>query len=345
MRWRNRICCSLIIGLTICLLFNSVGQSARPARFDQNLITDIGRVNDAIYNEQFGRAEKLIDSLIPQSDSLPFRHLYKAILAQTKMMTAESDSYEAELFLALDSVEHYSQQILSSGGDSACAYYFLGQAFAFRSLYNGRAGHLWSAIKTGRKAGEAFTDGYKIDTTFYDISLGLGSYWYWKSAKTKLINWTPLFKNEKQKGISHLRRAANYSELSQDAARSALIWVYINEGRYKDAIEMASSLFQMYPKGLTFLWGLAQAHYEMGSYKTAEFYYLKIWNRLLDDPGNYYNIIEVAWNLLNCRDELVKIKGNIDVQVEEISQFIRESDIPKQVKKRQKEKLKEILKN
>lgn len=314
------------------------------AHFAPDLKDCLNTITENIYNDKFDKAEHLIDSLYASGCCRPFDFLAYSILYQSVMMAAESDSLESEFFMALDSVEFYSEEMLSEGRDSVLAYYLLGHQFAFRSLYDGRAGHTWSAIKKGLKARNAYSKGYKMDSTFQDIALGLGSYRYWKSVKTNAINWTPLFKDEKGNGIELLRRAADSSEISRDAAKTSLIWVYINEERYAEAIRLAEEMRRRYPHGLTFLWALGEAYYEFGDCDQAILIYTQILSRLKKRPGNYYNIIEAAWYQARCYRKYLKEDDRYREEACALYESISAMPIPEKTAKRQKDKLKDIKK-
>jgi hypothetical protein len=314
-------------------------------RFSPDLADRLHRISGHIYNDNFDKAELLIDSLGFGRNKGFVIFFLRAILYQSMMMAAESDFLEDEYFDLLDSLENGAEEMLSAGADSALAYWYLGHAHAFRSLYRGRAGSILKALRSGLAARKAYSRGYKFDSTFHDIALGLGSYRYWKSVKTKAINWTPLFKNEKQNGIDLLRLAADSSEISRDAAASALIWVYINEKRYPEAIRLATAMRDRYPQGLTFLWALGEIYYKLEDCRAAIDTYGVIFDRLKENPGNYYNIIEAAFYLSECyrrmSDQLPKVVESLTI----LQDYIRNLTIPEKTAKRQKKKLKKILRN
>ena len=326
----------------LILVFLSALASA--GHFPENIKHSINRITGHIYNDQFDDAGRLIDSLEysnPRSALVP---LFRAILYQARMMTEESDFLENQFYKALDTADIRSRRILESGGDSALAYYFLGQTEALRSLYNARAGKTWAAIKGGLRARNAYGRGYKIDPSFHDIALGLGSYRYWKTVKTKLLNWTPLFKREKDDGIDLLRLAVDSSEISSDAARTSLIWIYMNEKLYGEAIRLTDLMHRKYPHGLTFYWAMGEASFKMGDHRLAIRSYQDILERLNENPGNYYNIIEAAYFINICYRELADKYPHYSDSLIILQKYLNDLPIPGKTASRQKKKLKKILK-
>lgn len=334
---------AVVLDSLLCILLLCSGP-ASAGRIPDDVAAAINRINGHLYDDEFEAARRDIDSLAAAGVDRPFVLLYRAMLRQSEMMARESDYQEEPFFAALDSLQGQAEAMLANGGDSVLAYFFLGHSHAFRSLYQGRAGHTWSALKKGLAARKAYSKGYALDSTFYDIALGLGSYRYWKSVKTKAINWTPLFKNEKQNGLRLLRLAADSAEISRDAAGAAIIWVYINEKRYGEAIHLADLMRRRYRHGLTFLWALGKAYFELGDVREAAEMYQELLTRLLRDPGNYYNIIEASYYLSKCYRDMGEPSEGWRHRIIDLQEKLAACPIPDDTRKRQKNRLKEIFK-
>ncbi len=333
--------------LIVWLLWPAAGSTSTPIdgspHFSTGLAAGLNHITGLIYNDRFDEAGRIIDSLERAGSQPGFGHLFRAIWYQSQMMAAESDSLQDRFMDVLDSLDDDARDVLKVGGDSALAYFFLGHGHAFRSIYYGRSGRLIKALKSGLAARKAYDAGYEIDPAFYDLALGLGSYRYWKSVKTKAINWTPLFKNEKREGIELLRLAADSSLISRDAATVALIWVYLNEKRYAAAIRLADRMHRRYPEGLTFLWALGRIYYEMDDCRAAVDIYEDILERLRADPGNYFNIIEAAGCLSDCYRQLADRRPEMAGKLSRLRDEIDAMPIPAETQKRQKKKLRKIL--
>lgn len=301
------------------------------------------RVTGFIYNDQFDAAANTLDSLSTALPGNPVVPLFRAVLYQSEMMAEESDRLEDDFYSLLAKVKIGADSMLAAGGDSALAWYFAGQADALRSLRRGRSGHTWGALKAGLSAGRAYSKGYSADSQFFDIGLGLGSYRYWKSVKGKFLTWAFLLKNEKEEGIELVRLAVDSSEISSDAAVTSLIWIYLNEERYPEAIRLAESMHEKYPLGLTFVWALGETYRGMHDWRTAADYYRRILERLKSAPGNYYNIIEASYYLVICYRQIGDIDSTSDVYTKQVQADLRACPIPDNIRKRQSKKIDFIL--
>ncbi len=332
-----------VSALLIWLLLPAIAWAAPGNHFPDAIEPVLNRITAEIYNDNFAGAESLLDSLCTTlSPPAPVCRMFRATIYQSHMMAAENDTLEHHLFAQLDSLEAAAGNMLENGDDSALAWYYLGQAHAYRALYLGRSGKLLDAIGSGLKARSAYIRGYTHDSSFHDIALGLGSYRYWKSVKTEFINWTPLVKNEWREGIRLLKLAADSSEISREAARTSLLWVYINEGDYDAAIRLADRMRREYPEGLTFHWALGQAFFEMKDYRMASSVYQSILNHLLQKPGNYYNIVEAGYYLSRCYRRLSQNDPIYVPRLERLRIDIASYPIPVETRRRQADKLDDI---
>lgn len=334
--------CIIVLDIVLALTL-SVAALPASQRFSPEVKTCLHRVSAHVYNDEFDRAVAILDSMQNHAGPAPLCRLFRAITFQAQMMAAESDFLKDELFTLLDSLADDGGTLLGRGGDSVLAYWLIGNSHAFRSLFLGRSGNILAALRHGLAARSAYSKGYTIDPHFHDIALGLGSYRYWKSVKTTAVNWTPLFKNERQEGIELLRLAADSAEISADAAKSALIWAYINEKRYIEAIRIAREMRRKYPHGLTFLWALGEAYRKFGDFNGAADIYEETFARLKENPGNFFNIVEAAYYLTQCYRQRADQDADIRARLTALKDAIADMSIPDQTRKRQKSKLKDIL--
>jgi tetratricopeptide (TPR) repeat protein len=334
---------SFTLGLVLIFL----GAASRPAQtspkseshFPVDLRQKLDSFFSCLYNDRFDSALVLIDSVRGVGDYGPMADLCRVMLYQAQMMASESDSLRPSFLAAGDRLKTAVEDMLSEGGDSALAFYYLGQVAALRAVAEGHAGHSWAALRRGLAAGKLFTRAYRIDPSFHDLALGLGSYRYWKSVRTRSWNWTPFFKDEREDGLRLLRLAVDSSEISADATRTALIWVYINEKLYGEAIALTDLMRRKYPEGLTFLWTLGEACFKAGDYPGAAETYTLILDHQKVNPGNYYNAVEAASYLAQCYRRRDDPSGRYRDSLTVLQKEVGDWPIPEGTRRRQAEKL------
>jgi hypothetical protein len=238
----------------------------------------------------------------------------------------------------LDTVNTLSDRILDTCDNTTAAWMFLwrGHAKAYRALWESKFGSSFRALKLGLSTVDEYEAGLKRDSTVLDLYAGVGSYHYWKSAKAGVLRWIGIFKNEKDKGIAELRRAADSSLLHRVLARSALIWIWLDRKEFDSAVSLAEDFLKRFPESRTFIWPIAQAQFRQAKYGEAAATFSKIRASLETSPGNYHNLIECDFHLAKCYTWLED-----DVRLETTKQnFLSYRErIPDATKMRQSDKI------
>jgi len=306
-------------------------------------VITINHIQAAMLNGEYKKAYSLVNGLCPNDSTDPTRYIFRAAVLQAEMIDTEENFAGEELKQLCDSTLLLSEDRLSNcnTADSALYYLYMGHQYAYRALWEIRFGSKLSALKNGFKARGRYQEGLDIDSTLYDLYLGLGSFHYWKSVKSGILRSIGIFRDEREKGVREVQLAADSSFFSRDAARSALIWIKLNEEDYDAAIELAQTMFQEFPGGNSLLWPMAEAYYKKELYGDAAKIYRLILNRQINSPGNYFNIIESSYRLCHSLEET----GRAD-QIYKIAEYIKsiQDKIPDSTKKRQKGNLKYLLK-
>jgi hypothetical protein len=197
-----------------------------------------------------------------------------------------------------------------------------------------------AAATGGRKAADMYRRGLNADSSVYDLYFGLGLYHYWKSSRGGVLRWLGLLEDDRDKGIRQLRLAADSSLLSGGAARSSLILVYLDDGRWDEARELAAAMHRAYPVGWSFLWPLAFACYHADRWEEAVAAFSELRLRLAREPGNYFNLIECDYFLAHSYRELKR-----EADIEAVARRVRAyaDSIPEETAKRQEDRLEFLL--
>ncbi|UCE24734.1 MAG: hypothetical protein JSU74_01405 [Candidatus Zixiibacteriota bacterium] len=259
-----------------------------------------------LLNDRFESAHASLDSLIDGDSSDPIGYLYKAAVYLGQMTDAEQELHTEEFKRLINDVFALAADRIDSTRAREAAWMKLceGHAHAYRSLWESRFGSFTSALKHAFRGKSSYEDGLRLDSTLYDLYGGLGMYHYWKSAKAGILRWIGVFKNDKEKGIEELYLAADSSSLSHDIARNALIWIWLDMGRYDSVITACREQLALFPDGKLFLWPLARAYFEKKQYHLAAETYTSLRTRLAKSPGNYFNLVECDYSLNRCYDKL-----------------------------------------
>jgi len=321
----------------IVLILLPASLTAQPMLTPEKI--DILRAGEeALLNARWTEAYETYRTLCAEDGGDPLGYLYTASVLQAEMIDREENLDKDRFFGLLDTVKVLCEKKLLSctARDSALCYLYLGHGLGNKAVWEAHFGSTLSAISLGLKAKGQYQKGLKIDSTLYDLYMGIGSYHYWKSVKAGILRSAGIFKDDREKGIAELKLAIDSSLFSRNAARSALVWIYVNEKEYEKAISLSWEMLEEYPGGNFFLWPLAEAYYKSGDYENAAGVYDTLLSRLKKNPGNYYNVIEVVYYLYDCYDKL-----DDDTAKEETAQYYRgiHNDIPGTIRRKQRSKV------
>ncbi len=105
----------------------------------------------------------------------------------------------------------------------------------------------------------------------------MGTFEYWKSEKTEFVQWLPFFNNESQEGIKLLTEAIKHNSYNRYIGIYSLQWIFINEKKYQDVINLSQKVLKEYPNSRFFKWALARAYEEIDVKKS-----IAVYNEILD---------------------------------------------------------------
>jgi tetratricopeptide (TPR) repeat protein len=303
---------------------------------------------DDSFREDYSFAEKNFKQLLSKAPQDPGGYFFLAMLYQAQMMDYESDFREKDFYKSIKMAKKYARERIKSNRKDAWAYLLLGNAYGAIALYEVRKGNWWSGLNNGLRAKSALKEAVKHDPELYDAYVSLGSYHYWASVVVPhWAGWLPFIGDRREEGISEIKLGYQRSIFSQDAAANGLIWIYINEKKFDQAISLAENMQNKYPEGKSFLWALATAYYEKSDWTNALLSYQEILVRIenqivrssssdnhLENPNNYYNRIECKFHIANCLFNLGRFEECI-LTCEEIQNY----PLDEKTKERQKDKL------
>ncbi len=259
------------------------------------------------YVESFEQAQVYFDSAKTVYPGNPAGWFFKAALIQVYMMDACKNDREAEYYELIDSVIMIATRIIEKE-ENPWAQYYLGSAYTYKAVYDGSKRNYWSAFTLGLKGGKILKRLIEIYPDFYDAYLGAGSYdYFWARASRYL----PVLKlvGDFTKGVEEIKVAMEKSIYSRVTAQNALVWIYTQEGKPGEGLEMAEKLLKNYPRSRTFLWSMggilvANKKYQQAlpTYETLYAIYDSL------NVKNYANLAQSKLYIAKCLFELKKFK-------------------------------------
>lgn len=307
---------------------------------DSSIIQLLREGIQASFRENYQLAEEKFDSLVMMAPDDPAGYFFKAALLHAQMIDYESRFREEEFYENVKTAKKLARERIKKDKNNAWVYVILGNSYGAKAVYDARQGKWFSGLQEGLKAKSALKEAIKKDPQLYDAYVGLGSYHYWASVMTKSFRWLPFVGDNRKQGMAEMNLALKKSTFSTTAAASGLVWMYIREGKFDQAIELAQKKQSEYPQGKSFLWPIAEAYFDKREWTLALSQYREILGRLQAEHDQKkidqsYNLVECRFYIANCLFGLAKY-----TECDSICQEILNLPLDEEIQKRQKEKLK-----
>ncbi|MEE9554728.1 MAG: tetratricopeptide repeat protein [candidate division Zixibacteria bacterium] len=288
----------LILSFEICL-----SASLKPSG---EQIEVFSRAIDMVFADSFSQAYELIGEMPDTIPEKPLYHLLYGSVMHAEMLDSEDFTEEELFFDHIDSSIDFLKAWTDDNSDDPWGFLFLGSAYGYKSILHVHKKRWLKSLVNGLKARGKFSKAIKIDSTIYDAYTGLGNYHYWSSVK--LGKYIPFLPDNREKGLTELRLAADSSLFSRKPALAGLAWALIEEREYREAIRIGEMFYGESGGGRNSLWILGGIYWRNGNLIRAAKYY-NILLELFTRAGNQnnYNIIFCRYRLGVCAFKLGEI--------------------------------------
>lgn len=294
-----------LIFLNWFFVSSSYGQSRFDAKTDSLIQSGI----ELSIHHDYSQAESIFQQLIEDYPNQPIGYFFMAATIQSKMMDYESDQWSEDfqryIRLAIDFAKKNEAKNLEHDYWSMFCH---GSALSYLAFYEGRNGDYLKAVSHGLSGISILKKIIKINPEFYDAGFGIGSYKYWRSRKTKILNWLPLVSDEREEGIDLVRQAVEQGKYTRYAAMNELIWILLDAGKAEEAYCWASRGLEKFPQSRFFLWGAAKSAFAFENYTASVTHFQQLLTSIINSPfDNYYNEYICRLKLAQCFSKLGKV--------------------------------------
>jgi len=284
--------------LSIVLLQVSIGLNAAPDndyRLDSTLAV---KVVDFICLERYETALAIADSLIMENPGEPQGWFVKASILSISSSDFEDELDDKVLYASCDSVLAICERRMNSGNKSASLRFYNGSVLGYLSFHAYRKSNWLKAITLGKKSTRMNTEALELDSTFWDVYIGLGSYHFYRSDKAGILRSIGLVADKREQGVEMLKICSEKGTFSSISAKSQLVRLYISLEKYDDAISMASELLELYPRRRAFLRSMGKAQMILELWSDAIVTYSKLLESIRKEKRNN------GYNEISCLNAL-----------------------------------------
>lgn len=282
-----------------------------PKTYAQNSIkfagvdTLVDKAIEILYQKKYFDAIALCEQVIKQYPDNPMGYLGQAAVYHIIMLNYRVSLFDPQFDSLTTLTIKVGEKAIKQYKDDANAFFVLGAAYGFRGLQRIRKGQWFGAFRDGIRGVSHLMKAHEMDKTLYDVYYGLGLYYYWKSAKAKMLTFLRLMKDEREKGIEYLMTAIEKGKFSSTEAVFALIEIYFYEDRYEDAYKAALSLKNKFANDPTWNYLTAKILVKLKRWDEANKYFIILLNLLENSPfkANSY-LAECHYGIARCNFKL-----------------------------------------
>ncbi|OQY27553.1 MAG: hypothetical protein B6244_10250 [Candidatus Cloacimonetes bacterium 4572_55] len=191
-----------------------------------------------VFSEQYERAVALFDSLQKVFPDHPAPYFYMAATYQSWMSSYRFSKFQPELEENVQSAIDIGDRLMENNDDPWLNFY-VGAAYGYRGFYRFRKHNWIGAYLDGKKGVGNFEKALDKVPNIYDCYLGMGSYHYWRTAKSKFIKVVAFWmKDRREMGLEQIRFSIDHGRYTSEEASYGLIIAYYDFGWYDKAFEL-----------------------------------------------------------------------------------------------------------
>ena len=303
------------------------------------LKSDILQGIELTINNRFDQAIQIYQNLVERYPYHPMGYFYVAAAIQAKMLDAENYSEIAEFNWWIDQSIHLADSLNKAGVADGWIYFYYGSSFLYRGLMKTKQGSWFSAYRDASKGVKFLEQAVNKDSSIYEAYLGIGSFKYWKSAKTNFLTWLPFIADEREEGLNLIYKSLQKGLFVKWIGRDQLCWILMDKGDYQAALEIARLNCQHYPESRFFRWTLAFATFHTGEWSQSYALYESLLSETREmKNNNHYNEIDCLVNMAEISTENDEWSKAYDLADQALK-----IKLDKATRKRVKNKLKKAL--
>lgn len=291
---------SLLFGF-ICS--SIMGQSPFSPEVDSLILRGIDQTFLCKFDSAKATFQKVID-LYPDHF---VGYFYQAATFQSEMMDYETNQWEDDFYRLIEKAIRMGKKQIDECDNDPWTYFYLGSAYSYKGLYQGKTGSYISGFISARKGLRHLQKAMELDSTLYDAYMGLGTYKYWSGRFYKFLKWLPWIRDERDEGIRMVKLSVERGTFSYWVGLNSLAWIEYDRKNYVEALGLFQKGLEKYPGSRFFIWGVADCYFGLGHFAKAVVFYEDLLSSIqCSDFNNGYNEIECLVKIVLSRYALME---------------------------------------
>ncbi|MBW1998480.1 MAG: hypothetical protein JRJ29_11020 [Deltaproteobacteria bacterium] len=220
-----------------------VGQNM-PAAHTPVFHVSLSRGIELIFNGRYEEGLTIFDRLQRMYPEHPAPYFFKAAAYQDWMSNYRTKRFTKELKQNIRLAIETGNALLDTGDDPWIPFY-IGAAYGYRAFNRFRENDWIGSYVAGRKGIDKLKEALEMEPNIYDAYLGLGSYHYWRTAKSKFLRIIAFWmKDKRELGLRQLQFSAKHGLYAKNQASYNLVAAYYDYGRYEKASEVLEGIIE-----------------------------------------------------------------------------------------------------
>lgn len=200
-----------------------------------------------VYQDRFQEAIFLFDSLQEVFPHHPAPYFYRAATYQSWMSSYRFNKFQAQLEENVQKAIEIGNELLKQRQEDPWLNFYIGAAYGYRAFFKVRSWNFIGAYIDGKKGIGNFNKALEKDSTLYDVYLGLGTYHYWRTARSSFIRtivfWMP---DKRDFGLAQMEFAIRHGRYATEEATLALVTSLYDYQKYSSALELLEKFMAGY---------------------------------------------------------------------------------------------------
>ena len=275
---------NIVSVIFLIILSYQLPASAQQSVAFSGVDTLVDKAVNLVYVTKYDEAIKLCEEVIKSKPDNPLGYLGLAGVYHILMLNYRVSLFDNEFDSVTTLAIKAGEKAIKQHKNDAKAYFVLGASYGFRGLNRIRKGKWFSAFRDGLKGMSNIKKAHHLDNELYDAYYALGLYYYWKSAKAKILTFLRMMKDEREKGVEYLKIVTQKGRFSKDEAKFALIEIYYYESRYDEALNECESLSDKFINDPTRNYLMAKTLCKLNRWEEAKHYFTFLLDFLKNAP-------------------------------------------------------------
>jgi tetratricopeptide (TPR) repeat protein len=241
-----------------------------------------------MYNLRFDRADACFDSLIALYPEHPQGYFFKGGSYFYQIISGHRTNMPEEKFLAWnDKALEIAGGLRKKPGGEKDALFYEGAIYGNLGRYYGVQNEWTKAFLNARKSRNLHEDVLKADSACHDAKLSIGVYLYYAASLPAVVDVLAGLLGlggDRDRGIRLLEEAYRYGHLGRLEAQFLLANIYLEVGRYEEALALFTDLAERFPENPYLINQRGVAHYLLEEFAEAEAVFQSAIGRTSDYP-------------------------------------------------------------